>query len=540
MTTRQALCAMNLTPADLSAWRSRVLPDDAYRRIAQHIPTCRACQATLAEYADLADALRGQQVPPTGMPLWRATKTKIDAYERSHMNRSQNYLIAGGLGVLGVLVLAFVVILATSLPANSTTAQPTAIIQPTATGTGHKHPTATSVPRPTPTAMPLPAGWTDARLPYAKDISFGVSDPQTGYVCGNLYNGTQGNGTQNGAPPLELGVTHDGGATWQGPMTLPFSYGDCRIQVNPFNANDLLIGEFVCYGCDGSALYPRTWYRSLDGGATWHLVPIPAGVGEPNDYLIQYFMWGGQTLYMQILGAPGYIGPLSLAHSLAASVNGGAFTWIDSHLNVASLGSHISLGLMGTVGSTLLVSYLDTTPPASYGFVATSDNGATWSHFTAQGTVGYRLYPSLDGTTIYSTNGSGVTRSSDGGHTWMNLPVLPATPGALLESAQPLVPHLPASSNGPVKAEFGEAPDGTIFLGVPVYGSSYHDVLYEWSPGATQWRVLDNHGPGTFSAVTVDANGHPVAVWDTIIVYPPTKPGVLTPLLFGLASHSAP
>lgn len=533
MTTYQAHCAINLDVETLSAWRSRLLPFDEEQAIARHIPSCHVCQSTLAEFEQTAQALRAQGVPPSGAPLWRATQVALTQQRRQGMSRNQRVALVGGLGALAVLVLSFAIILASSLTMNpSGTTPPTAILSATATLGTQYHPTTTPNPQPTATSFPLPQGWTDAHVNYAKDVAFSPADPQTGYVCGNLYNGTQGDGTQGGTLPLELGVTHDGGKTWQGPMTLPFHYGDCRVQVNPFNAQDLLIGEFVCYGCDGDALYPRTWYRSMDGGATWHLVPIPAGTGVMSTLLIQYFMWAGQTLYMELQGAPGYIGPLKPMHTYAASINGGPFTWIDSNLPYASLGSASSLvlGEIGSIGTSLLIPYFN---GAQAGILTTSDNGATWSHFTTQNIVGDRLYPSLDGKTIFSTNYQTVYRSGDGGHTWATLPALPATPGALLAYAGPA---MPASSNGPLKEPFDETPDGTVFLGVAVY-SANHNAIYACQPGCTAWKAVNTSGPGTFSSVTVNASGQPITVWDTLLF---TSPTVGHPLGFGLASHAAP
>jgi len=65
MTTRQALCALDLAPADLSAWRSHALPDEEYRRISQHAfsgdPVACKNHARNTEFIDCRTARRPRQ-----------------------------------------------------------------------------------------------------------------------------------------------------------------------------------------------------------------------------------------------------------------------------------------------------------------------------------------------------------------------------------------------------------------------------------------------------------------------------------------------
>lgn len=305
MTTRTANCTLHLTEDDLSAWRSQLLPSAEQRRIGQHIPSCAACQRTLAEFTAIADAMRNEAVPPSGTPLWRATKAKIAAYERSHMHTSQKYLIAGGLGLLGVLVLSFAVILASSLPAatSSTTLPPTASTGPHPTATGKRHATATPTASGSQILQVSPSqGWVTAHaLAGGKAIAFSYGHPLIGYACGNADLGLQ----FSSAVPLEVWQTQNGGRTWSAPLTMPVDAPNCAIQVSPDNPNDIVVSviQSLCNGgCDTNELLPSSWYRSLDGGQSWNAIPAP------DPHALEEFIWAGPTLFEYFQGNPGWEG----------------------------------------------------------------------------------------------------------------------------------------------------------------------------------------------------------------------------------------
>ncbi len=541
MTTRQALCALDLTPADLSAWRSHALSAEEYHRIGQHIPTCRACQQTLADYTAVADAMRDQAVPPSGAPLWRATQMTIQKYQRTHMNQRQKYVIAGGLGLLAVLILSFAIVLASSLPASSSTTTPTAI-HPTATGKTHSTPVPTQTP---PILQVSPSqGWvTVAALPFAKAIAFSADNPLDGYACGNLAQTTE-------QLPLELSATHDGGRTWQTPLILPIKGANCFLNVSPTDANDLLVGAPGCIAaCDGDALtaYLDQWYRSRDGGATWNPLTLPTGDEQAlKGYLvIPAFTWLGSSLVLQVEAFSQVGFNDNLPHTWAISQNGGPFTWLDTSAFYASLGitpDHY-FGSAFTWQNNLLIPYspynkaYQGAAPVQFLYAETSDNGQTWTHFTphltdvAKPTTNINVIQ--DGGNVlygfYFTDPpatSLVMGSSDGGHTWSPLPIQ-------------------LSNTGNQNLVFdGITPDGTLFIDAIIASGSPVEpqTIESYTPGANTWQPvaqLSQTGIDfrNFATLSWDPSGHPLALW-ALIDHSKTTTQPF-PDTYGVAYHAA-
>lgn len=143
-----------------------------------------------------------------------------------------------------------------------------------ASGSARPHPTAT-VPAPTITPLPaspltwqpatLPNGFT-AEHPATNVLVVAPSDGATAYAC------FEPAGTVTPTP--QLWATHDRAATWA-PLTLPTTLagvGWCSLLVDQSNPRLLVAGV--------SALAPGIADRysvSLDGGASWQDLPVPAG-----------------------------------------------------------------------------------------------------------------------------------------------------------------------------------------------------------------------------------------------------------------------
>src|SRR5260221_11073525 len=67
-----ATCALGLDAHMISAWRDGAITPAMAQRIAAHFDGCRACQAHMAAFESVAEALRRQRLP--GRPrqmLWR-------------------------------------------------------------------------------------------------------------------------------------------------------------------------------------------------------------------------------------------------------------------------------------------------------------------------------------------------------------------------------------------------------------------------------------------------------------------------------------
>src|SRR5262249_8299953 len=129
-------------------------------------------------------------------------------------------------------------------------------------------PSGTATPAP-----PVGSGWESVDFPQGdggvNTIAFSPSAPATAYTCVNS-GGTRG--------PLALGISHDGGHTWQFHTTaIPDS--DCQIAVS---ANDpqtmALQANWNLCQFDGCTLQADDVYITHDGGQVWKLMQPPDGV----------------------------------------------------------------------------------------------------------------------------------------------------------------------------------------------------------------------------------------------------------------------
>jgi len=72
-----AICALGLDAHMISAWRDGAITPAMAQRIAAHFDGCRACQAHMAAFESVAEALRRQRLP--GRPrqtLWREIQAR--------------------------------------------------------------------------------------------------------------------------------------------------------------------------------------------------------------------------------------------------------------------------------------------------------------------------------------------------------------------------------------------------------------------------------------------------------------------------------
>jgi hypothetical protein len=497
MTTAKRTCALHLDSQTLSDWRARELPPDDLARIARHIPTCAACQHTLGAYEQIRQVIRTQAVPTTGVPLWHATQQTIHHHNRGPMRTQQKLFIAGGLGMLAVLVLAFAIIFATALPNRGTTTPPTTSITTSttkATATTHP-PTATPVPQP---LHVTPAqGWVaPASLSFGQAVAFSASDPLTGYICGSPLSGG------NKSLPMEFSVTHDGGRTWSTPAQITPNGEDCKLNIDPANPNDVLIFVGGCkVPCDFG---PDTPWRSFDGGATWQQLAIPTG-DEASHVGVGGIAWQGTTLFVTVgvsgnyaVGAPGGI-PYP-PHLIAVSVSGQPLVWTnDSALATTAHKQGEVGGIFPIAGGVALylgeLTFCNGTSGAICPIYTTTDGGATWQTFTPRGSVPAQIYGanSTGSILVGASIGGAFAKSSDGGHTWSALPTDVTDTTGLLAVAI--------------------TSDSTIYVG-PVEAASRVFAIAWLVPGTTYWRLTDaESGSYLFQTVSTLPDGTPNALW---------------------------
>jgi hypothetical protein len=251
------------------------------------------------------------------------------------------------------------------------------------TRTPHVAATATPRPTPTPTFAPLPPmlpagqGWVKTGPAYAQTVALAPSQPTTLYTCGRPA-------TADGhlSPSTYLGVSRDGGRTWQ-TSTLP---ADCAaLVVSPTNPQDVAFEGGTCQGaCAGVPGSDKYWvYLSTDGGKRWTQAKLPPNASnapEAEGYLVA---WAGTILFVSPRYPAGESPPHD-AHTLAASTNGGPFVWVDQNGMLDRAPAGATLYRLVSVGNTLFVTFggfcaeLVSQPCARV--ATTSDGGATWSH----------------------------------------------------------------------------------------------------------------------------------------------------------------
>jgi hypothetical protein len=418
------------------------------------------------------------------------------------MQRTQKIAMLSGLGLVGVIVTVFALVIAffPDHPAVSVTAT-------AATGVA---PSATAV-RLTSSATPNPlAAWQKVTtLPNPTSIAFSDSTPLTGYQCG-------GSGPLGSGATLSLSVTRDGGATWGALLAMPGQNVGCTLRVNPLDPADLVATETACFpGCTGPV--SDNYYRSRDGGHTWNQLVIPhpssaklafvqpkSSGAAPGSILA--YSWAGPTLY--VIGIP-YDNTNTF--TLYQSRNGGPLARLDLTQNPTSAGvaqqnqlSAILFSLEHTIYLTFAGSCVPHCP-----FLTSADDGATWQTIASPsaGILG-EIASAADGKTLMSAEQTGNNTqqpiiSRDGGHTWQPLPALPD--GYDLHAA-----NIMAST-----------PDGSLFVGV---GDGHLVAFFQLTAGTNSWRLeYTNPQPSSTQAypylttVSATANGQPKTIWGAIL-----------------------
>jgi hypothetical protein len=400
------------------------------------------------------------------------------------MSKKQKTLILASVG--GVVAVALVVTLILVLVSHTSKSKHTASATPTPTFT----------PTPTITPTPLPNIWQSvSSINYGKGIAFSTSQPQIGYVCGNT------NGILNSSNNLEIGKTSDSGFTWSAPMTTSVPGSNCRIAINPYNSDDIVMTSYQCWEmCGDDAGKP---YRTLDGGKTWTKLVLPSG--NEASYMTTPIdpVWTPDALFFTVT-TPGAIGGDLPAptHHIAVSVNGGPLAWTSQEPNFglnmpASSVYDISIF---TVGKTVNVYNANMSVPLQGNLSTSTDNGATWSSVATTGTIPNNLFPSSNEQTLYGITPSiKCVKSVDGGKTWTSLPDMQGDYSISISD-------IPLAMN-----------DGSLFVFFAPTNNGTRGI-YKLLPNATTWTlVTSTTTEQSFSAISSDKNGRPILIWSTSV-----------------------
>jgi len=206
---------------------------------------------------------------------------------------------------------------------------------------------------------------TDGGATWAQVSSYNVVGGTTGISFANATTGFAGGCPAGGSPssPINLCVTHDAGHTWMGLSSPNPAQGAYAVEPPVFISPTAGVLELTTSRDGSGTLY---WYRTTDGGMSWHgvialggtsAINIPAyGVPSsvlPTGELFVALAENGQTILYQL--PPG------------------ASQWT----RIATAGSSTTL----LVGMTQLdfASQMTGWAVTSAGLIATIDGGVTWA-----------------------------------------------------------------------------------------------------------------------------------------------------------------
>jgi hypothetical protein len=334
-------------------------------------------------------------------------------------------------------------------------------------------------------------------------VAVAPSQPTTLYSCGQ-----RPSSNYDPSAPNFLGVSHNGGRTW---TTLALPAYCATLHVSPTNPQDVAFEGTICGSASSCAVPPGalSWvYLSTDGGAHWAQATLPPNAFDAAQIPGYFIAWTGATLFVAPdLGSVQQTIPPG-THILAASANGGSFAWVDQNGLSAQVQNNAQVDLLTGIGDTLYVNFGVDSPtgscvdPRCSGVATTADGGATWASikYTYQGapllvTAGVAGRDLVAHPRAASYVTGPLLRSTDGGATWSVLPTLP-------------------NGLSPQDTATFETPDGTLFASA----DTHPNPTLKLPSGASAWTLIapavNDAGSGDLAAVSWDANGHPLFLWE--------------------------
>lgn len=286
----------------------------------------------------------------------------------------------------------------------------------TSTSTGPGASSGTSTPTTTPTPTPLQLTWQAATTPaggQAQTYAPAPSNGQITYACGIT------------SSSAKMWVTRDRGASWSGPVTLPYSgpISRCTLAVDANNPQVLAAAIDTYTGPQGASPQLSMFVPlfSHDGGATWQSLP------RIGPHIMRSLVSSGSSIY----AAGDGIDPSGQeAQGVWVSHDNG-HTWTSR--DAADLQPNPSVWVNPQTGDLIGTSITGTT------IYHSTDGGATWTQIAVPNVVplveSFLAAPNGTGWRICETGQTSIgpqeqnvlTCTSDLGANWTRPPALNLT-----------------------------------------------------------------------------------------------------------------
>jgi hypothetical protein len=512
MTTANASCPLNISPATIAAWRDGALPSDESARIAAHVSGCEACRREIALYESLDNALRRLPVPQSDGRLWRAVRAGMTSTRAPRNTRRTVRRVAGATSALAAVLLLALGFAQLFQARGNVTFHPGAtatVVQGTPTPLPTAAPASPAVPGKPLTVIPANLPTSGITFGERSDdiLSFGVASTN-GNIAYACYSQTKQIRQPPNAPAqissqITIYRTSDRAVHWTRLAQFPWpdaQTSECVVQVDALNSSRVLVN---IGGQDVTTLNGAQWYElTEDSGATWTRLAYDDGLSYLATANGRTYAMRWQVIGQQSNGQPKYEVHLSVSTDHLR-------TWQPIDVPITRAGGEVSQFWVRPDGTILAM------VSSSAGILQQStDGGAHWKAIplpTLSAGLGFGSIGVQQPTTTsqpwricideLTTDGPAAKRSDvgvictfDGGVTWSIRPTLCTNAPCSTRAIRYLT-------------GFAIAPDGALLAGSP--DSSYHDGLYRLPENSSQWEYL---GPvsGGFFAPTSSAGG---VVW---------------------------
>lgn len=497
-------CPLALTPEDLSRFRDGDLSSSRAHELEDHLATCAACRARLAEYVDIGSGLRAIPEPALDdSRFWREVEARArDRRPARSAGRVMPRHTFAGLGAVAAMLLvamAFVQLFAsrggsTARVSSTATASPSATSAPTAT-VAPAHPV-------TWRQLSFPDAWPQSNgagvtpsagggVPYASAIlGFTAADPNILYACVSPQNAT--------STVYTIWTSRDRGVTWARAGSIPSRQpAQCKIIVDSTDARNAIV-RLSWYEPGASPMQPSgNAFATDDGGQTF------TALSGNYDYA-QMASFRGKVYVLRLA----FPGDASQGYRLMVSSDG-MRSWSPGDQTIADASATISAFWLNAANGSILVYAFS---GSDRSFWVSPDGGRQWRQLSNPGngllksiavqwplaTEPWRICvagQSLDAPPAEMHNQLACTL--DGGKTWISHPALDITLTCNCLKGSPF------TSISALQL-VGIAPDGSLLATVldRYDGDNPHLGLYRLPPNATAWQSIGDAGDASANTTT--------------------------------------